>query len=250
MGLFTIPSIEIRGVSACVPPLIERNRDSFSSPGEEKLIASIGVEEKRVADAQTCTSDLCFTAAERLLAELGWERDGIEILIFVSQTPDYILPATACVLQDRLGLPKECYAADLSLGCSGWVYGLSAIASIMSTGKMKKGLLLVGDTTTKLGSAKDKTYRPLFGDAGTATALACSLDTRGMTFHTATDGSGKDAIIIPDGGYRNMVNINSLSYETGGAGTACTAVWTGWMSFPLPSRRHRRASRKCWSWSA
>jgi 3-oxoacyl-[acyl-carrier-protein] synthase-3 len=235
--------------------LIERNRDFGILTGEEKekLVASIGVEEKRVADVHTCTSDLCFMAAERLLADLGWEREEIEILVFVSQSPDYILPATACILQDRLGLSQECYAVDLSLGCSGWVYGLSAIASVMSAGRMKKGLLLVGDTTTKLGSAEDKTVRPLFGDAGTATALVYSENTRGMTFHTATDGSGKDAIIIPDGGYRNMVNNNSLSYEsTGGgfSGTACTAVWTGWMSFPLPSRRCRKASRKCWSWPA
>lgn len=255
MALFTIPSVGIRGVSACVPPLIERNRDFGILTGEEKekLVASIGVEEKRVADVHTCTSDLCFMAAERLLADLGWEREEIEILVFVSQSPDYILPATACILQDRLGLSQECYAVDLSLGCSGWVYGLSAIASVMSAGRMKKGLLLVGDTTTKLGSAEDKTVRPLFGDAGTATALVYSENTRGMTFHTATDGSGKDAIIIPDGGYRNMVNNNSLSYEsTGGgfSGTACTAVWTGWMSFPLPSRRCRKASRKCWSWPA
>ena len=220
MALFTVPHIEVKGVSACVPPTVDRNRDShlLSDEEKEKLIASIGVEEKRVADAATCASDLCFTAAERLLAELGWRRDEIEILIFVSQSPDYILPATACILQYRLGLPQECYAADLSLGCSGWGYGMSTIASVMSAGKMKKGLLLAGDTTTKLGSSKDKTYQPLFGDAGTATALSYSEGYRGLTFHTATDGSGKEAIIIPDGGYRNMVNSKSLSIENSGGG--------------------------------
>ena len=247
MALFTVPHIEVKGVSACVPPTVDRNRDShlLSDEEKEKLIASIGVEEKRVADAETCTSDLCCTAAKRLLAELGWRRDEIEILIFVSQSPDYILPATACILQDRLGLPQECYAADLSLGCSGWVYGMSTIASVMSAGKMKKGLLLAGDTTTKLGSSKDKTYEPLFGDAGTATALSYSEGYRGLTFHTATDGSGKDAIIIPDGGYRNMVNSKSLSLENSGGGIFAKPA-------ALPLRRngrlfvcHNQSPEKC-----
>lgn len=249
MALFTVLDIAVKGVAACVPSSIDRNWDSkiLTEEEKEKLIASIGVEEKRVANARTCTSDLCLLAAERLLSDLCWERDEIEILIFVSQSPDYILPATACVLQNRLGLPQECYTADLSLGCSGWVYGLSTIASIMSAGKMKKGLLLVGDTTTKLGSAEDKTYWPLFGDAGTATALTYSEDARGMIFHTATDGSGKDAIIIPDGGYRNMVNCNSFSRESTGGGIsaiACIAGWMAWMSSLSPSPRCLKASER------
>lgn len=232
MALFSVQGVAVRGVAACVPPGIDRNRDSTLIPEDEKekLISAIGVEEKHVADAQTCTSDLCFAAAERLLEETGWGRDEIGVLVFVSQSPDYILPATACILQDRLGLPRECYAADLSLGCSGWVYGLSAAASVMRAGGIEKGLLLVGDTPSKHGSAQDKTFWPLFGDAGTATALSLS-DGGAMVFHAGTDGSGKNAIIIPDGGYRNMVNISSFALENSGGGeespaAACTAGWT------------------------
>lgn len=84
-----------------------------------------GVKERRVSKT-LCTSDLCYGAAEQLIKDLGWEKSEIDGLLFVSQTPDYILPATACILQDRLGLSKECYATDMSIGCSGWLYGLSS----------------------------------------------------------------------------------------------------------------------------
>ena len=220
MAIFNIPNIVIAGVSACVPRTIERNRDSalLDEDEKEKLIASIGVEEKRVADDRTATSDLCFEAAEQLIADLEWNKADIEVLIFVSQTPDYILPATSCILQERLGLSQECYAVDISLGCSGWVYGLSTIASIMSAGQLHKGLLLVGDTAMKLGSSLDKSYFPLFGDAGTVTALEYEAGNRGMTFHTATDGSGKEAILIPEGGYRIPFNTSTLRLQNVGGG--------------------------------
>ena len=133
-------------------------------------------------------------------------------MLFRSQTPDYILPATSCILQDRLGLSKECFTLDISLGCSGWVYGLSTISSLISAGKMKKALLLVGDTTSKTTSFEDTSSWPLFGDAGTATALVYKENAKGFLFHTASDGSGKDAIIIPDGGYRNRYNKETLTY--------------------------------------
>lgn len=226
MAIFNIPNIVIAGVSACVPRTIERNRDSalLDEDEKEKLIASIGVEEKRVADDRTATSDLCFEAAEQLIADLEWNKADIEVLIFVSQTPDYILPATSCILQERLGLSQECYAVDISLGCSGWVYGLSTIASIMSAGQLHKGLLLVGDTAMKLGSSLDKSYFPLFGDAGTVTALEYEAGNRGMTFHTATDGSGKEAILIPEGGYRIPFNTSTLRLQNVGGGNLRNGV--------------------------
>ena len=215
MAIFSIPNVVLKGVTACVPPFIDENhRSTLMSPEEmKKLIESIGVERKHIADQDTCTSDLCYKAAEKLIAELNWRKDEIDCLIFVSQTPDYILPATSCLLQERLGLPKECYTLDISLGCSGWVYGLSAISGLLSNGGMEKGLLLVGDTTSKTTSKKDKSSWPLFGDAGTATALEYEEGEKGFTFHMATDGSGGNAIVVPDGGYRNPYSESTLSMK-------------------------------------
>lgn len=215
MAIFSISNVEVKGVAACVPPFIDENQGSALMPPVEmgKLIESIGVERKHIADQNTCTSDLCYKAAEKLIAELNWTKEEIDCLVFVSQTPDYILPATSCLLQERLGLSKECYTLDVSLGCSGWVYGLSAISGLLANGGMKKGLLLVGDTTSKTTSTEDKSSWPLFGDAGTATALEYKEGAKGFTFHMATDGSGWNAIVVPDGGYRNPYSENTLRME-------------------------------------
>ena len=130
-------------------------------------------------------------------------------LVFVSQTPDYVLPATACILQDRLGLSKECYATDCSLGCSGWVYGLSQVMGLLCTGEIKKALLCVGDAKGRVYGPKD----PLFGAAGTVTAVEYKEGEKGCQFYFGTDGSGYDAIITPDGGSRNPVTLDSFKEE-------------------------------------
>jgi len=212
MSVFTVKDVKISGIATCVPAYVDRNADNprLQNDNGRKIISTIGVSEKRIADAQTCSSDLCFCAAQQLLNDMQIEREQIDCLIFVSQTPDYIYPATSCILQHRLGLSKECHTIDISLGCSGWVYGLSMISTLMSASRMKKGLLLVGDTTSKLGSKNDDSYWPLFGDAGTATLVELDEGNPGMTFHTASDGEGADAIMITDGGYRNMVTTDSL----------------------------------------
>lgn len=216
MAQLNVRNVSIKGISACVPRAVEENRDFsvFSSAEEaDKFMMTTGIERRRRAPEDVCTSDLCFAAAERLLQDLHWEKDSIDCLIFVSQTPDYILPATSCVLQNRLALSEECYALDISLGCSGWVYGLSVLSSLLMPGIMKRGLLLVGDTTLKPVSPCDKSAWPLFGDAGTATAVEFESATNGFQFHFSTDGSGYDAIIIPEGGYRNPVSQASFEYE-------------------------------------
>ena len=215
MAFIDIPNVAVKGFSACVPPDIDENINYSLLTEEEraKVISSIGVERKRVAKDNVSASDLCYKAAEKLIEELHWDKNDIGCLIFVSQTPDYILPATSCLLQHRLGLNSECYTLDISLGCSGWVYGLSVLSSLLSHGSIKKGLLLVGDITTRLGCREDTSYWPLFGDAGTATAVEHVEGTSGMYFHTATDGSGAEAIIIPDGAYRNGISKESLKIE-------------------------------------
>ena len=195
MAYLSYPSVRVVGVSACVPRQVESNWTSLLIPEaeREKLIGTTGIEEKRVAPDGVCSSDLCLAAAEKLIAELGWQKDEIEALVFVSQTPDYILPATACLLQDRLGLSKECLAYDVSLGCSGWVYGMNSVAGMVSNGSIHKALLLCGDLATRTQSYKDKTSYPLFGDAGTCTAVIYDETSPGIKFHLASDGSGYDS---------------------------------------------------------
>lgn len=213
MAFLNIPNVSIVGVAACVPSHIDENKNyPIEYEDRVKLITTIGVDRKRIADNKTCSSDLCYKAADKLIEELKWNKNEIDSLIFVSQTPDYHLPATSCILQHRLGLNSDCYALDISLGCSGWVYGLSTISSLISTsgGSIRKALLLAGDTISKITSYDDKSTWPLFGDAGTATAVEYMPDSSGFKFHLATDGEGAETILVKDGGYRNPVTIDSF----------------------------------------
>ena len=214
MSFLNIPNVRISGIASCVPQKRIENRQSSlfgSSEDADRFIETTGIENRHVVgDLGICTSDLCYEAAEKLIAELNWNKSEVDCLIFVTQTPDYILPATSCILQERLGLSKDCYALDISLGCSGWVYGLSVITALMQSGMFKKGLLLAGDTTTVTKSPKDKSTFPLFGDAGTATSLEFKEGAAGFKFHFGTDGSGYESIIIRDGGFRHPFTNDSL----------------------------------------
>jgi 3-oxoacyl-[acyl-carrier-protein] synthase-3 len=141
MAFLTVKNVLLSGVSACVPKQIQENINysGFSSKEEaERFIISTGVERRRIGDYSITTADLCVNAAEELIKDLSWQKKDIDCLIFVSQTPEYILPATSCILQNRLGLEQDCYALDVSLGCSGWVYGVSVISSLLSSGNFKK----------------------------------------------------------------------------------------------------------------
>lgn len=220
MASFSIHNIAIKGISASVPSKKELNVNYAGIATEEmqKFMDATGVEERRVAAENICTSDLCYDAATKLLQALQWDSQSVEALIFVSQSPDYKLPITAAILQDRLGLSKECIAFDIPLGCSGYVYGLSVLSGIMQSFGLKRGLLLAGETSSKIVSPNDKSTKPLFGDAGSATALEVSTLAKPMSFHLGTDGSGYKAIMIPDGGFRNLPSANSLKcveYEPG-----------------------------------
>jgi len=181
----------------------------------EKYIDQVGVVERHCAihDGSVCTSDLCYEAADKLLNELGWDRSEIGLLVFVSHSQDYKLPATACILQDRLGLSKETMAFDVPLGCSGYVYGLGIAGNILSHGFIKKALLLVGNTQSVYASPLDKSTALLFGDAGSASALEFNPNAAPMYFHHTSDGSGAEALIVPDGGCRHPFNEHSADME-------------------------------------
>ena len=172
-----------------------------------KFIKTTGVEGRYSASPKQCTSDFCFAAAEKILKEKGISRDEIGVLIFVTQTSDYRIPATACVLQDRLGLSKSCIAFDVNLGCSGFTYGMTILGSLLMNSQTRYGLLLAGDTSAREKSPKEKSKighsaELLFGDSGTAT-LVEKGSSDGVLVSSHTDGSGFKAIITPYGGYRN-----------------------------------------------
>jgi len=215
MALLSIPNVHIAGISACVPKKEVDNMDYkwITKKEREVFIQQVGVRKRRIVEGNTTTADLCFAAAEKLIAELNWDKNEIEALIFVTQSGDYVIPASAIILQDRLGLPHNCLAFDINLGCSGYVYGLSIIGSMISSGNIKKALLLVGDISTFNASYRDKSTYPLFGDAGTATALEYSEGYPEINFNLQSDGSGFEALYVHDGGARNFITKNTLKQK-------------------------------------
>lgn len=218
MAFLEFKNVRIAGIAAGVPKNVASNLhpsedDQMSTDySPEEYVKTTGVQERRISRFLT-TADLGYYAAEQLISDLGWDKSEIGALIFVSQTHDYILPATACILQDRLGLNKECYSFDGSIGCSGWVYGISTVASLLGKGSVTKAILICGDAKKRFVIPGNQLRDPLFGSAGTATALEYKEGEQGLQCHFGTDGSGFDAIITPDGGARNPFTIHSLEFE-------------------------------------
>lgn len=215
MSAQTTRHVKIVGMSACVPSRIEENISLpiFTSREEaQKVIASTGIERHRHVDPSTTASDLSVKAVEKLLLDMGWSVDCIDCLFYVCTSRDYIAPQTACILQGRLGLREDCFVMDLPLGCSGWVYGMSVITSMMQTGCFKRGLLIAAETNTRNRSMNDRTVRPLFGDAATVTALEYdSVWPYPMNFVFGVDGKGASAIMTKFGGMRHPTTVESLS---------------------------------------
>ncbi|MWV46624.1 ketoacyl-ACP synthase III [Paenibacillus sp. HJL G12] len=206
--------VSIRGICSALPKnKVDLSTDIpyFTTKEIRKTLNVIGTNTVFRALEDQTTADLCTTAAEKVLQDLDWERDTIDALIFLSQTPDYVLPATSCVLQHKLGLSNNCIAFDITLGCSGYVYGLYIVSQLVQSGGIKRALLLVGDTISKLISPQDRSVSLLFGDAGSATALEFSPEVNEISFVMGTDGAGAKSIIVPAGGYRERYNANSMT---------------------------------------
>lgn len=217
MAIIRIKGVTIKAISACVPKNVSDNRNlGYLIPEKDiqKTIDSIGIREKRYVDEDVTASDLCLKAAERLLEDNNIERDSIDMLLFLSQLPDYRIPATAPILQHRLGLPNTTAAMDLSLGCSGWVYALSTAMSYASMEGINRVLLLVGETFSKFVNKMDKVDAPLYGDAGTATLVEKSNDGFESVFTLYSDGSGENAVKIKAGGGRKMTTAENLKEHT------------------------------------
>lgn len=217
MAFLSIPNVAIKGMSACVPSCVEENKDvPFYTPEEaEKVIETTGVERKHVVNDGITASDLCLRASERLLDELEWDRDSIDLICNVTQTSDYINHPNVFVLHDKLGLKKDCMSLDLYHGCPGWVVGLSTVASLMSHGSIKRALLLDGDNITSIQYAQDREGRPLFGDCGTATTLEFEESASPMFFQTGTNSKDGEALIRKRGGFRQPYTLDEYRQEIG-----------------------------------
>lgn len=213
MAILNFKGIGITAMAGAVPKQVINNyeyTDFFPADQVKDVVDKVGVFERRFADNETCSSDLCFAAAEKLIADNIIDKNEIDLLVFLSQTPDYRMPATSICLQERLGLPNSCIAFDMQMGCAGFCYAVSVVYGMMHSGNIRKALILDGETRSKVYSPKDRRSAFIFGDGGVA-ALVERDETFGESwFSLNSDGSRHDLIMIPAGGYRHMSSPETL----------------------------------------
>ena len=213
MAFLTFEGIGITAMAGAVPKHVIHNYEYtqyFPADQVKEVVDKVGVFERRFADEKTCSSDLCYAAAERLIADNNVDKSEIDLLVFLSQTPDYRMPATSIILQDRLGLPQSCVAFDMQLGCAGFCYALSVVYGMMQGGNIRKALILDGETRSKVYSPKDRRSAFIFGDGGVAALVERNEKFGKSWFSLNSDGSRHDLIMIKGGGYRNMSSEETL----------------------------------------
>ena len=215
MAYWEIKNVALRGVTGTVPnnPVKSAELDIFTQEDAQLFDDTVGIKNRYLAPDDVCASDLCRDAGERLIAGLGWEKESIDVLIFASVTGDYKTPPTSGILQDRLGLPTTTFVVDLPMGCCGTLYAINVAGNMLSAGTAKRALLLIGDTASRMGSYKDKSRVPLFGDAGMAMALEYDPSAEDIVIELNTLGSGYQALMTPHGGYRHPIDKDKSFIE-------------------------------------
>jgi 3-oxoacyl-[acyl-carrier-protein] synthase-3 len=199
----------IKGIEYYLPEQVEHNDQN------DKLTSKIGIYERHIAKIDEYASDLAIAAATQLFEKNGINREDIDFLLYCTQSPDYYLPTTACVLQNKLGLATSIGALDINLGCSGYIYGISLAKGLIESGQAQNVLFITADTYSKFIHPKDRSVKPLFGDGAAATLLSADNSQYGLqSFVFGTDGSGKDNLIVPAGGLRNPISEANLKEET------------------------------------
>lgn len=205
-----LKALNIVGIESAVPTKrhsFVETPPPFTEEEIQKIYKLTGIYSRRIADKKFCASDLCLFAAQRLLARLDWDPKSIDVLIFVSQGPDYPLPATACLMQSYLGLPLTAACFDVTLGCSGFTYGLFIANQLLQNSTGKRALILCGDTATRNLS---KEAKPLFGDAGSAAAIEYTPDWPDSYAVMGTDGRGGKYIALESGGSRGAIDLDDM----------------------------------------
>ncbi|MCL2598129.1 MAG: ketoacyl-ACP synthase III [Paludibacter sp.] len=210
----------IKAISYYLPETVLTNEQLIAEFPEEnvgKVAKRVGINIRHIAGENECASDLAVKAAEQLFAEHSIHKSEIDFLLLCTQTPDYFMPATACIVQDRLNLPTSCGALDVNLGCSGYVYGLSLAKGLIVSEIAKNVLLITADATTKQIHPRDKGNRTLFGDAATATLISTDGFAKIESFSLGTDGSGYDKLIVKRGAFRNRKRVeDDLAFDDSG----------------------------------
>lgn len=206
----------IKAISYHLPEKVLTNAEiakKFPEWTEEKIASKIGILERHVSSVGETASDLACIAAEKLFISHNIDRETVDYLIFVTQSPDYHLPTTACVIQTRLGLSKNITAIDVNLGCSGFVTGLSLAKAVVISGQAKNVLLLTAETYTKYMHERDKSNRTIFGDGAAATLVSTDGIARIGNFVIGTDGTGAENLIVKTGCSRCPNTLNDLKYD-------------------------------------
>lgn len=220
MAKWRIKNVRMTGVSLCVPEkVITTKQIDILTPEEAEVFDNtVGIKRRHIASEGICASDMCEKAAFKLLEELGWEKESIDVLIFESVTGDYRTPPTSCILQDRLGLPDTTFCLDMPMGCCGCLYAITVGGNLLTNGAVRRALLLIGDTALRMGSMKDKSRVPLFGDGGVAIALEYDESAPEMVVDFHTYGKGYEALMTPHGGFRHPATPESFIEEDFGNG--------------------------------
>jgi 3-oxoacyl-[acyl-carrier-protein] synthase-3 len=192
-------------IASCLPQkqeTIDDLRIEFPHWNLDEIYKKTGIHTRHVAGEDECASDLGVRAAERLFAKYGIQRESIDFLLFCSQAPDYVLPTTACLMQERLGMSKRIGALDFNLGCSGFVYGLSLAEGLICSGAASRVLLVTADTYSKYIHPTDRSLRTIFGDGAAATLIENGPGRSLGPFTFGTDGRGGHALMVASGGAR------------------------------------------------
>lgn len=209
----------IKAVSYYLPQKVRTNEELVSMFPEwtvKKITKKVGIDGRYVSGENECASDMAVLAAEKMFAEYGIDRNDVDFVLLCTQSPDYFLPSSSCIIQERLGLKTSCGAFDYNLGCSGFVYGLAVAKGLIVAGIAKNILLLTSETYTKHLHEKDKGNMTIFGDAAAATLISTSGFALVGDFSLGTDGKGCDNLIVRTGGMRNPSKTNDVCFDENG----------------------------------
>ena len=205
-----ISGVRLAQLACAVPPTVvtnERFTSAFGAEQMQKFEKMVGVKERRMTSEDETTATLAVRAAESITGVKD-----VDAVLFVSQTPDRVLPATACIIHQKLGLKSDCIAYDINLGCSGFVYGVLSAAGLLRMDGVRRVLLCGGDTISKLTDGNDAASAPLFGDAGFALMLECDETAPGIRYAFKTDGAGSRAISCDFGGRLAMDGVEVFNF--------------------------------------
>ena len=221
MALLKFNNIGLKAIATTVPQKVVKTislTEYYSEEEIEKFIAATGVEERRFADPDVCASDLCYKAACQIFDETDIKREDIDALFFISQTPDYKIPGTSGILQDKLGLSTETIVYDVNMSCSGFIHGLLMAYNFLQQPNINNVMIMVGETLTKMISMQDKGTGKLLGDAGTVAVLGKGEKYGESFFSMNTEGNNLNSVILPAGGARNPSSLETMKlveYEDG-----------------------------------